>query len=164
MYRPWTSSVSLGVGVLSSCLSLLHGPLFMVSTLLLLVSFTSSFLLTLSLLTLSLQVQIQRLGSSIVQRFQSRCDMCGGKGEIFNGTYCIVSVPVYYFRVCGAGNSFLCCLPILSIVKVCLNGWHRLVTSGFVLRSNHIRKWHSENAVKCFSKVILEPHVEVRWR
>jgi len=45
-----------------------------------------------------------------VQQFQSRCDMCGGKGEIFNGTCYIVSVPVYYFPVCGVGNSFLCCL------------------------------------------------------
>lgn len=45
-----------------------------------------------------------------MQQFQSRCDMCGGKGEIFNGTCYIVSVPVYCFPVCGAGNSFLCCL------------------------------------------------------
>ena len=42
--------------------------------------------------------------------------------------------------------------PIFPIVKVWLNGRHRLVTSGLVLRSNHIRKWHSENAVKCFQQ------------
>lgn len=49
-----------------------------------------SFLPIISLLievmfVIFIQITVQRIGPSMVQQFQSRCDNCGGKGEMING-------------------------------------------------------------------------------
>ena len=40
------------------------------------------------------QIHVQRLAPGFVQQFQSRCDMCRGRGEIISGE--IIGYPLIY--------------------------------------------------------------------
>jgi len=66
------------------------------------------------------QIRFQRLGLSIVQQFQSRCDMCRGEGELF--------IEKDRCRSCG-GNKVdrqRKILEVSSIVQSCIvvqNWW-----------------------------------------
>ena len=63
------------------------------------------------------QISVHRIGPSMVQQFQSRCDLCGGRGETMNGIVSVLCTHLCAYT-CSVGTCMYMYIHIIIQTKI----------------------------------------------